>query len=116
MNKKLTFIAAIGYTTLLFCLTSMPSEELPTDINDKTAHFVAFAGFAVIWLLYKSSYLKVIIAGITYGVFIEFWQGILPESFHRSYELLDMVADGIGTLIGCFGFWIVQIMRNKLQL
>lgn len=115
MIKKLFLPAAIFYTIILFVLTSLPSKELPTDINDKTAHFVAFAGFAIVWLLVKTDYLKVIIAGIAFGIFIEFWQGILPESFHRSFEVLDMIADGIGTLIGCFVFWTAKIMRNKIQ-
>lgn len=89
----------------------MPSEELPTDINDKTAHFVAFAGFAIVWLLVKTDYLKVLIAGIAFGIFIEFWQGILPENFHRSFEILDMVADGIGTLIGCFLVYLINALK-----
>ncbi|MDP5139177.1 MAG: VanZ family protein [Spirosomaceae bacterium] len=109
MIKKLLLFAAISYTFLLFTLTSMPSENIPdNDINDKTAHFVAFAGFSIAWLLIKADYVKVIIAGIAFGVFIEFWQGILPESFHRSYEVLDMLADGIGTLIGCCTFWVAK--------
>lgn len=113
MIKKLVLPAAICYTLLLLDLTSMPSENLPdNDINDKTAHFVAFAGFAIVWLLVKADYLKVIIAGIAFGIFIEFWQGILPESFHRSYEVLDMIADGVGTLIGCAGFWLVGRIRQ----
>jgi VanZ family protein len=110
MIKKLTFFAAIFYTILLFVLTSFPSAELP-KVNDKTAHFVAFAGFAIVWLLVKADYLKIIIAGITFGIFIEFWQGILPESFHRSFEVLDMVADGIGTLIGCSVAYLVNRLR-----
>ena len=112
MIKKLTFFAAIFYTILLFVLTSFPSQKLPdNNINDKTAHFVAFAGFAIVWLLVKADYLKVIIAGISFGIFIEFWQGILPESFHRSFEVLDMVADGIGTLIGSSVVYLVNRLR-----
>jgi VanZ family protein len=115
MIRKFIFFVAISYTILLFALTSMPSEKLPKDVNDKTAHFVAFALFAIVWLLVKTDYLKVIIAGITFGIFIEFWQGILPESFHRAFEVLDMVADGIGTLIGCLIFYLGKILKNKID-
>ena len=89
----------------------MPSKDLPdSDLNDKTAHFVAFAGFAIVWLLVKTDYRKVIISGIAFGIFIEFWQGILPESFHRSFEVLDMIADGVGVLIGCFFvYWVKRL-------
>lgn len=114
MNKKLTIVAAIFYTILLFGLTSFPSQNLPANnINDKTAHFGAFALFAIIWLLVKIDYLRVIIAGVAFGIFIEFWQGILPESFHRSFEVLDMIADGIGTLIGCLFFYFAKFLKNR---
>jgi VanZ family protein len=116
MNKKNTLWTSVAYTILLFVLISFPSQKLPdNNINDKTAHFVAFALFAIVWLLVKANYLKVIIAGITFGIFIEFWQGILPESFHRSFEVLDMVADGIGTLIGCLVFYVVKLLKNKIS-
>jgi VanZ family protein len=116
MNRKLIFFTAVFYTVLLFILTSFPSQQLPdNNINDKTAHFVAFAGFAIIWLLVKMDYVKVIIAGIAFGIFIEYWQGILPESFHRSFEVLDMVADGIGTLIGCLFFYLVKFLKDRIS-
>lgn len=112
MNKKLVLIAAISYTILLFFLTSMPSKNIPTDVNDKTAHVLAFAVFAVVWLAVRTDYFRVILTGILFGIFIEVWQGSLPESFHRSFEFLDMVADGVGTLLGC----VFVALVNRLKL
>ncbi len=113
MIKKLILPAAIAYTVFLFVLISLPSENLPTDVNDKTAHVIAFAIFAVVWLTVKTDYLRVILAGILFGVFIEVWQGSLPESFHRSFEVLDMIADGIGTLIGSLFFYFAKLLIDK---
>ncbi len=74
---------------------------------------MAFAGFSIAWLLVKADYRKVIIAGFLFGVFIEIWQGILPDSFNRSYEIMDMVADGIGTLIGCSLVYLVKLLISR---
>jgi hypothetical protein len=35
---------AIFWTVLIFTLCTLPSEHLPKN-NDKTSHFIAFAGF-----------------------------------------------------------------------
>jgi hypothetical protein len=35
-----------------------------------------------------------------YGIGIEFWQGILPEGFHRYFDWYDALADAIGGVIG----------------
>lgn len=94
-NKWITWLV----TLIIFILCTMPSEQLPKG-NDKTAHFIAFGGWAFTWLFSYKNLFKTIILGCLYGIFIECWQYILPESFHRGFDVLDMVADAIGVIIG----------------
>jgi VanZ family protein len=94
-NKYLAF----AITLIIFVLCTMPSDKLP-DANDKTAHFVAFAGWALCWQFAFKNYPKTLVLGIIYGILIEFWQGSLPISFHRSFDWFDALADGVGVIIG----------------
>jgi glycopeptide antibiotics resistance protein len=79
---------AIAFTTLIFILCVMPSENIPTDVNDKLAHFIAFS--------------------ILFGLAIEIIQGILPEHFHRSYEIYDAFADAIGVILGALIYFLFK--------
>ena len=98
LNSKYT---AIFWTVLIFVLCTLPSESLPTgQPNDKISHFVAFAGFTFFWFFHSSKYWLLILIAAIYGISIEFWQAILPASFHRSFDWNDALADGIGGIIG----------------
>ena len=90
---------AIAVTIIIFGLCTMPSEKL-IKTNDKMAHFIAFAGWAFCWQFAFKNYPKTLILGVIFGVLIEFWQGILPISFHRSFDWYDALADGMGVIIG----------------
>jgi len=93
----------------------MPSNSLPKGegFNDKTAHFIAFAGWAFCWQFAFKNYAKTLILGITYGILIEFWQGSLPISFHRGFDWYDALADGIGVLIGLFIYYFRRFLALK---
>ena len=104
---------AIIYTLIIFILCTLPSKELPKDVNDKTAHFVAFAGFSFFWLWVKENYKIVVFVGVIYGICIEFWQAILPESFHRGFDWFDALADGIGVLIGYFIYLLSKFIVGR---
>ena len=98
INSKYT---AIFWTVLIFILCTIPSENLPDNQpNDKISHFVAFGGFTFFWCFQSSKYILVILVAVIYGIIIEFWQGILPQDFHRSFDWYDALADGIGGIIG----------------
>lgn len=114
-----SFVPAIGMfilATLLFCL---PGNELPDsdwlgEINiDKLVHVALFAALVVLWglpfvarqkgrpdarNLIRRTIILVVIVSIIYGVAIEFIQGAFIPM--RSYSLADMVADGLGSVIG----------------
>ena len=93
---------ALFWTILIFILCTIPSNRipLPDNFSDKSNHFIAFAGFTFLWLFHTSKYWLILIIAICYGIGIEFWQAILPTSFHRGFEWLDALADGIGSIIG----------------
>lgn len=108
-NKYLAF----AVTLIIFVLCTMPSENLPKT-NDKTAHFVVFAGWAFCWQFAFKNYPKTLILGVTYGILIEFWQGSLPISFHRSFDWYDALADGVGVIIGLIASFFVRILYRSL--
>lgn len=109
-NKYLVF----AVTLVIFVLCTIPSENLP-DADDKTAHFVAFAGWAFCWQFAFKNYQKTLIFGIIYGILIEFWQGSLPVSFHRSFDWYDALADGVGVIIGLVVVYVAKLfgLQNK---
>lgn len=108
-NKYLAF----AITLIIFLLCTIPSDNLPKNenFNDKTAHFVAFAGWAFCWQFAFKSYPKTLVLGILYGILIEFWQGSLPVYFHRGFDWYDALADSVGVVIGLIGaFFITKFL------
>ncbi len=101
-------IPAIFWTILIFVLCTIPSEHIPQGekLNDKANHFIAFAGFSFFWLFHTRKVWLILLLGILYGIAIEFWQGILPEDYHRSFDWYDAVADSIGGFIGFLIWWL----------
>ncbi len=110
-NKYLAF----AITLIIFVLCTMPSKDLPKNenFNDKIAHFVAFAGWAFCWQFAFKNYSRILILGVIYDILIEFWQGSLPISFHRSFDWYDALADGMGIVIGLIGaFFTAKIIKD----
>jgi VanZ family protein len=110
-------IPAILWTIIIFILCTIPSDEASKigSENDKINHAIAFAGFVFLWL-FHTSFVKLIIGiGIFYGILIEIWQYILPESFHRGFELMDTVADAFGCIFGYLLFLLFSKILLKLN-
>lgn len=96
---------AIPYSFLILYLCVTPSENLPDHVDDKLAHLLAFGGVGFMYYFVGQQKLLWIGVAILFGVAIEFIQGSLPADFHRGFELMDMVFDGIGVVLGaCFAF------------
>lgn len=108
LNSKYT---AILWTIIIFVLCSYPSGHLPTIDNDKTLHFIAFAGFSFFWFFHSSKPWLIILLAALYGIGIEFWQGILPASFHRGFDWYDALADSIGGIIG----YVIYLIYVKIS-
>lgn len=107
-NKSLSYLVSV----IIMILCWMPSNELPSveDLNDKTAHFIAFAGWSFCWFFGFRNALLTLFLGFFFGYMIEVGQFLLPHSFHRSFDYWDMAADSIGVILGI----IVGIGFKKL--
>lgn len=93
---------AIGAVITIWVLSLMPS---PPGVpgSDKLHHCLAYAGCMWLWAQVTTTpagRLKAIIALIAMGIVIEFLQG---WSGWRSFEVADMVANGVGVMLG----WLV---------
>ena len=96
-----------------------PSDKL-SEINiwdyDKIAHFVLFAVWTFLYGIVRAIRKKrapnliiVFTLGLTYGLLVETLQFILPTN--RSPELLDFIADGLGSLVAVF---LLKLMFKNL--
>lgn len=112
MKKVLFFIPAAFYYVLIFFLSSR-SYEIKIDILffDKGVHLVEFAflgfllSFGYFISLKSSLRIKAILtfsSGILLGSLDELHQYFVPN---RSSEILDVIADAIGILIGLFVYF-----------
>ncbi len=100
----LLFISYLAFTPL--------GHPVVTSINDKLNHLAAFwtLGLLIDYSFPRSSYsLQKILILLSYGIGIELIQAYLP---HRSFSLLDIIADLAGILI--FGACIPIIKKIPL--
>jgi glycopeptide antibiotics resistance protein len=102
----------------------MPGEDVPTAsfldeiYFDKWVHAGLFAGivFLVAFPLIKTGRLskklliKISIAGICYGIFIEILQKYV--AIDRDFDVTDMLADSFGCLLG---YWATRWLQRKMQ-
>lgn len=93
--RLLTLLALLAGTWLAVA----PVDEVPTaHWNDKLVHLLAFAVLAGLadfgWVRGPFVTRGMLLLG--YGAVIELVQYQLP---HRSFELLDLAADGLGVLL-----------------
>ena len=104
---------AFSIALFIFFACSLPGKELPATVNlhDKLSHFFTFGVWTFCWQGAFSSYIRTIVFGIIFGIFIEIWQGILPASFHRHFDWNDALADSIGVLIGVV-LWKIKTLLN----
>lgn len=123
---KKPVIALFGMVTALTLLgTLFPvNYELPDTIwkQDKLWHFVAFliwtilfGGVLTIRKKKQPRLLIILIYSASFGLLIEFLQFVLP--IKRSPELLDFVADFLGSLValGVLSFIFKKIFSNTSE-
>ena len=101
---------SILLTVLVAVLCFMPSENIPELTDDKTAHFVTFSALTFSWIMYFRNYLKVGLVLIFFAIFIEVVQYLLPVSFHRGFDVFDILADILGIIIG----FVAAFVFNKV--
>jgi len=122
MKKILFFTPAVLYYVLIFYLSSR-SYEVKIDILffDKGVHLVecAFLGFLLSFGYFMSLKSSLMVkAGLTFssgillGTLDELHQYLVPL---RSTEILDVIADAIGILIGLFVyFYFSRTVKGKI--
>lgn len=115
--KFLLYIGVI-YTLLITVAFLSPATNLSKmDIPyfDKTAHVFLHAALSFIWFMYFfindrghisiGGHFVILLGCATYGIVIETSQHWFTDS--RTFDLWDIVANGIGSLIGLVCFRIV---------
>ncbi|MGX5818423.1 VanZ family protein [Chitinophaga lutea] len=111
------YLPAIGWIILILFLCTMPGQSVPEvglPYMDKIAHFGLFGG-TVILLAYGYYRQKgdinllaltmITFSVVLYGVAIEFIQKYFAEN--RSFDMLDVLADGLGAIAGALIFTFV---------
>ena len=122
--KKLSepkYILSIGvlYTLLITVAFLTPISEIPRvdfPISDKLIHLLTHWGLIFIWLWYlflsDKNHISIKIVFVVlfiyllYGIIIEALQHWLTTT--RTFDLFDIIANGIGSIIGLLSFWIVK--------
>lgn len=114
-NSKLFKLLLIIYWLILIVATSLPSSKVPQlGLSDKLEHFIAYFFLAVLIILViitqeKKSILRTrpflftILIVVLYALFDELHQLFIPG---RYCELIDLLADVIGGLLGVLFFYI----------
>ena len=102
----LAILWTIGVTVAsLASLNNLPSVSIPG--NDKTAHFVFYFVFFVLWYFGLQHYLKLkrvqltlVFVTILYGICMEFLQAQITSN--RQADFYDVLANSFGTFSGFF--------------
>jgi VanZ family protein len=99
-------------STILMCLPGqvLPQEDWMSKISlDKLIHIGLFAGLVFLWCgvvkkkekFFKSVqqiYVWIALGGCVYGILMEIVQKYFIPN--RSFDIIDMLADAIGSIIG----------------
>lgn len=120
-HKIWAVLIAIIWTALIFIACFLPGNEIPNvqiPMIDKWVHFVIFAGFSFLWYLTvpKATVFKsilLIILSFLIGFIVELIQGS-SWVVGRAYEVNDVIADGIGGILGVVLYIIIEKRALKI--
>ena len=113
MKLRITsFIPPVLWFSLIFILLTLPGKDIPKigfldDIYfDKWVHSGLFAVlvFLFCWPFRRTLpvqsfvFIAIMVAGLLYGIAMEYVQEYFIAG--RSFDVTDMIADGVGCLIG----------------
>lgn len=111
-HLRRTAIGLLGlYWFALFLGTHIPlSMKAIGHGSDKLMHFMAFAGLSFLMALGIGgrrptwrTFALVFVVALMYAGFDEFSQLLVG----RHCDFWDWVADGLGSVVGLFGYWVV---------
>lgn len=119
LAKRTLLIIGVLYTLFISVAFLKSTSDLPKfnfKINDKLIHAIIFTILSSIWLFYayqqnrKRSVFKNIVWILSlcflYGIIIEILQGHFIAT--RKADVLDVLANILGTFFGAFLFWNVK--------
>jgi VanZ family protein len=119
MNKSLAWKLALLWAVVIFILSSIPGKSLPAVAvlgYDKLLHAIVYAVLGALCCLSLAGTVPLRLAisvatllAVVYGLTDEFHQMFIPG---RSADLRDVVADGLGGLIGAGAVAAIGAMRN----
>jgi VanZ family protein len=91
-----------------YILAILPRDDVPklTPFGDKSNHALAFSVLTLLLLYaYRNRYFSAFAWMLLYGIFIEISQLFTAS---RNSELLDVVADSIGAVIGILLYRLIR--------
>jgi VanZ family protein len=104
----------------IFYISSLHEAPLPEGMSDKSAHWLGYAGFAIVVVRAVAGGLPRRIGGRVatlafaiaagYAVTDEFHQMFVPG---RSADVYDLAADAIGAVIGTTACWAWGILSFR---
>lgn len=109
---RAAFYSLAGF--ILFLATTPLDYPVPSSSWDKLNHVAAFGVLATLLSLAHRPMGAVLqgAALIAYGLLIEVWQYFLPE---RHFEWADLLADGIGIVLGLLFMAVVWRQMERLR-
>jgi VanZ family protein len=89
----------------------MPASQIPdTGLSDKTGHLLGYGLLTLVGLIAHPGRAGRVVLGVfALGVAIELAQHFTPT---RSFEWLDMLANGAGVLLGFAAVWWLRRSRD----
>ena len=113
-SKGKTVIRVLFWSVLLasYILAILPQQDVPqlTPFNDKGNHLLALSVLTLLLLQsYRLKYTTVFLRMFLYGVWIEVSQLF---AVNRQGEVLDVVADSMGVVVGIVLFWVIEKYRS----
>jgi len=109
-NLLISWTLSLSYLAIIFFLSTLPNPTLSHRIvgGGFFLHLIEYGvlGFLLSWAFLNSGIEKrlllyVFLAGLLYGATDELHQYFVPQ---RTSSLLDVTADGLGSLLGALSF------------
>ena len=120
-NRWLTLTSwslSLLYMAAIFSISAQSNPPLPYGISggDFILHMAEYSilGLLLSWTLVNSGVMRrnalyVFLMGLFYGMTDELHQYFVPQ---RTASLLDLTADGIGSLLGSYSFHILRSTKS----
>jgi glycopeptide antibiotics resistance protein len=125
--SKAVLTAAISWTLFLIAAMLTPGDKFPEadlfNFQDKFIHFVCFGVLTYLWCGVGWQYglnlspkkalaLNYLVFGFSAGIIFELLQRFIP---FRSFEIMDMIFNELGGLVGLIAHLKFPIKKNGLD-